>query len=78
MKKSFACVVFLLGCVCAFGQSYSFDRKFNGVHYLTLDSMCEANNPNPGNYLIRLNIDKDGGIDYEKVRMNYTPPKKKK
>ncbi len=32
MKKCFACVVLLLGCVCAFGQSYSFDRKFDGVH----------------------------------------------
>ena len=65
---------------CVFcGHVHTWDeRHFIGVHYLTLDSMCEANNPNPGDYLVRLNIDKDGGIDYEKVRMNYTPPKKKK
>lgn len=49
------------------------DRVVNGVRYLTLDSMSEDNNPNPGDYLVRVTCKKDGTVKYEKVHMDYTP-----
>lgn len=59
------------------GHVHTWDeRDFNGVHYITMDSMCEKNNPEPGNYLIRVNVGEDG-VELEPVKMNYTPKKKK-
>ncbi|MBR0223774.1 MAG: metallophosphoesterase [Bacteroidales bacterium] len=49
------------------------DRDYNGVHYLTLNAMSERNNPEPGDYLVRVNVSGDGNINWESVRMNYTP-----
>ena len=65
---------------CAFcGHVHTWDeRNFNGVHYLTLDSMCEKNSPKPGDYLVRMNVKTDGEVNYEKVHMNYVKPDKKK
>ena len=58
------------------GHVHTWDeRNFNGVHYLTLDSMCEKNNPDPGDYLIRVNVGNEH-LNWEPVRMNYTPKKK--
>jgi len=37
--------------------------------------MCEANNPEPGDYLVRVHVKKDGTVTWEHVRMNYTPQK---
>lgn len=55
------------------GHVHKWDyEKVSGVEYLTLDSMCEANNPNPGDYLVRVHCKKDGTITWERVRMNYT------
>jgi hypothetical protein len=55
------------------GHVHKWDyEKVSGVEYLTLDSMCEANNPNPGDYLVRVHCKKDGTITWEHVRMNYT------
>ena len=51
------------------------ERVFDGVTYLTLDSMSEANSPNPGDYLVRVHVKKDGTLTWEKVRMNYTAKK---
>lgn len=39
-------------------------------------TLCEKNNPEPGNYLIRVNV-ADDELGWEPVRMNYTPKKKK-
>ncbi len=63
---------------CVFcGHVHTWDeRDYNGVHYLTLDAMSERNNPEPGDYLIRLNVGADGSVDWEPVHMNYTPKKK--
>ena len=59
------------------GHVHAWDeRLYNGVYFLTLDSMSERNSPEPGDYLVRIIIDKDGDVDYEKVRMNYVAPKK--
>lgn len=59
------------------GHVHTWDeRNFNGVHYITMDSMCEKNNPEPGNYLIRVNVSNDE-LGWEPVKMNYTPKKKK-
>ena len=59
------------------GHVHTWDeRNFNGVHYITMDSMCEKNNPEPGNYLVRVNVGVDN-LDWEPVKMNYTPKKKK-
>jgi hypothetical protein len=41
-----------------------------------MDSMCEKNNPEPGDYLVRVNVS-DDHLDWDPVRMNYTPKKKK-
>ncbi|MBO6096235.1 MAG: hypothetical protein J6P56_02845 [Bacteroidales bacterium] len=58
------------------GHVHTWDeRNFNGVHYLTLDTMCEKNNPEPGDYLIRVNVG-NNNLGWEPVRMNYTPKKK--
>jgi predicted phosphodiesterase len=58
------------------GHVHKWDEQvFNAVYFLTLDSMSERNSPNPGDYLVRVNIDKDGVIDIEKVHMNYVAPK---
>lgn len=55
------------------GHVHKWDyQKVGNTEYLTLDSMCEANNPNPGDYLVRVHVKKDGTISWEKVRMNYT------
>lgn len=47
------------------------DRWFGGVRHLTLDSMSEANSPEPGNYLVRVTCHADGNLTVEQVRMNY-------
>jgi len=62
---------------CVFcGHVHTWDeRNFNGVHYLTLDAMCENNNPDPGDYLIRVQVDDDGGLSYKKVHMDYAKKK---
>jgi hypothetical protein len=55
------------------GHVHKWDQQtVNGIEYLTLDSMCEANNPNPGDYLVRVHVKKDGTIKWEHVHMNYT------
>ena len=48
------------------------DRTYNGVTYLTLNTMCEANNPNPGDYLVRMHVKSDGSLEWEQVHMDYT------
>ena len=64
---------------CVFcGHVHTWDeRNFNGVHYLTLESMCEAENPDPGDYLVRVNVTSGNMIFWSQVRMNYSPGKKK-
>ena len=49
------------------------DQEVGGVRYITLDSMSEANNPDSGDYLLRVHVKKDGTLTWEKVHMNYTP-----
>lgn len=51
------------------------DRFYNYVYYVTLDSMSERNSPNPGDYLVRVRVNGKGGIEFEKVRMNYVAKK---
>ena len=48
------------------------DREFGGVRYLKLDAMSERNSPEPGDYLVRVHVKKDGGVSYERVHMNTT------
>jgi hypothetical protein len=56
-----------------FGHVHMWDyREVGGVKYMTLDSMSERNNPDPGDYLVRVHVKKDGTITWEKVHMNYT------
>lgn len=58
-----------------FGHVHKWDYQKDGVtEYITLDSMCEANNPNPGDYLLRVHVKKDGSVTWEKVHMNYKKP----
>jgi len=58
------------------GHVHAWDEQKNGATtYLTLDSMSEANNPNPGDYLVRVHVKKNGEITWERVRMYYTPTK---
>ena len=58
------------------GHVHKWDYQQEGVtEYLTLDSMCEANNPEPGDYLVRVHVKKNGSVTWEHVRMNYTPKK---
>ena len=47
------------------------DREVGGVTYLTLDSMSERNNPDAGEYLVRVHVKKNGTVTWEKVMMNY-------
>ena len=59
------------------GHVHAWDnREYNGVTYLTLDSMSERNSPDPGDYLVRVTVDKEGRWSWEKVHMNYTTKKK--
>ena len=59
------------------GHVHAWDeREFEGVTYLTLDSMSERNSPEPGDYLVRVHVKKDGSLSWEKVHMNYTAKKK--
>ena len=51
------------------------DHEVGGVRYITLDSMSERNSPDPGDYLVRVHVKKDGTISIENVHMNYTPNK---
>ncbi len=51
------------------------EREFGGVQYLILDAMSETNNPDPGDYLVRVRCKLDGDISYERVRMNTTKKK---
>lgn len=54
------------------GHVHAWDHRFvGGVEHLTLDAMSERNSPNPGNYLIRVNVTKDGKATWEKVPMKY-------
>lgn len=57
---------------CAFcGHVHTWDeRNYNGVHYLTLDTMCEKNNPEPGDYLVRVHCDADGEVKWSPVHMD--------
>jgi hypothetical protein len=58
------------------GHVHKWDYQQEGVtEYLTLDSMCEENNPEPGDYLVRVHVKKNGAVTWEHVRMNYTPQK---
>ncbi len=60
------------------GHVHTWDeRNFNGVHYLTLEAMSERNNPEPGNYLVRMHVGEDE-LAWTPVKMNYTPKNKKK
>ena len=53
------------------GHVHKWDEQVvNGIQYLTLDSMCEENNPEPGDYLVRVKCKVDGGVTWEKVHMN--------
>ena len=53
------------------GHVHMWDHQtVNGIEYLTLDSMCEANNPEPGDYLVRVKCKADGGVSWEHVHMN--------
>lgn len=59
------------------GHVHTWDeRNYNGVHYITMDAMCEKNNPQPGDYLVRVIVEPDGNLYWEPVRMYYTPKKK--
>ena len=58
------------------GHVHTWDeRNFNGVHYLTLDTMCEKNNPDPGDYLVRINVGQKE-LTWAPVKMNYSIKKK--
>jgi len=57
------------------GHVHAWDeRQYGNAYYLTVDCMSESNNPEPGDYLVRVNVD-DSDYDYEKVHMSYTPKK---
>ena len=49
------------------------DRELGGVRYITLDTMSERNNPDAGDYLVRITCKKDGTVDMERVHMSYEP-----
>ncbi|MBO4827795.1 MAG: hypothetical protein J5506_11295 [Prevotella sp.] len=68
-KKWEANIVFL-------GHVHKWDEQQNGMTtYLTLDSMSERNSPEPGDYLVRVHVKKDGRITWERVHMEYTQEK---
>jgi len=48
------------------------DRSYNGVNYLTLDAMSERNNPDPGDYLVRMHVPENGKVNWSPVHMSYT------
>ena len=59
------------------GHVHKWDEQHvDDVTYLTLDSMCEANNPEPGDYLVRVHVKKNGTVTWEKVHMNTRQKKK--
>ena len=59
------------------GHVHKWDEQHvDDVTYLTLDSMCEANNPEPGDYLVRVHVKKNGTVTWEKVHMNTRQIKK--
>ena len=64
---------------CVFcGHVHKWDeRDYNGVHYLTLESMNENENPDPGDYLVRIYVGEDGNVAWSPVTMNSTPREKK-
>lgn len=45
------------------------DRVLGGVRYLTLDSMCEKDHPEEGDFLVRVWCGKQGEVDVSKVTM---------
>ena len=54
------------------GHVHDWDaRDYNHVTYLTLDSMSERNSPEPGDYLVRVNVPKNGELSWERVHMSY-------
>lgn len=48
------------------------EQEVGGVTYLTLDTMSERNNPDAGDYLVRVTVKKDGSLSWERVHMSYT------
>ena len=53
------------------GHVHKWDEQVvNGIEYLTLDSMCEENNPEPGDYLVRVHVKLNGEVKWEHVHMN--------
>lgn len=55
-----------------YGHVHQWDmRDFGGVTHVTLDSMCEANCPEAGDYLVRITCHTDGTVELDRVRMNY-------
>ena len=59
---------------CVFcGHVHTWDeRDFNGVHYLTLDTMCEKERKGPGDYLVRVDVKSDGSVTWSPVTMHST------
>lgn len=56
------------------GHVHAWDeRKVGNITYLTLDAMSEENNPGPGDYLVRVHVERDGSLSWKRIRMNYTP-----
>ena len=61
--------------IAFFGHVHEWDERRNGnTQFLTLQTMCEKNNPGPGDYLVRVHVKKDGTLSWERVHMNYTKP----
>ena len=61
--------------IAFFGHVHEWDERRNGnTQFLTLETMCEKNNPGPGDYLVRVHVKKDGTLSWERVHMNYTKP----
>ena len=56
------------------GHVHAWDeRKVGNITYLTLDAMSEENNPGPGDYLVRVHVERDGSLSWKRIRINYTP-----
>ena len=54
------------------------DRYFGTVHYITMDAMSSNNNPEPGDYLVRVNVgSQKDEVKLDRVRMNYVSKDKK-